>query len=209
LPNKLPRSAVAAALIVTVTLGRLSTDLPNASLSPETLNALVSRLNVAIFVFRRQRLIYLNPAAERLIERLRSSYRIELEVMLRDHLSAVWDPTLPSTPKRVPRERPPIVTMLTATNGEPFYIHVIPLSHRSTDVAVSVRSLGSESDAFRRRYRLTKREAQVAELVLHGYKNADIGSALGISPTTVKRHLTRIFDKVGVNSRSQLQMRLA
>lgn len=183
--------------------------MPNASLSPETLNALVASLNVAIFVFRRQRLIYLNPAAERLIERLRSSYRIELEVMLRDHLSAVWDRPLPLTPKAVPRERPPIVTMLTATNGEPFYIHVIPLSHRSTDVAVSVRSLGSESDAFRRRYRLTKREAQVAELVLHGYKNADIGSALGISPTTVKRHLTRIFDKVGVNSRSQLQMRLA
>ena len=183
--------------------------MPRSSLSPEILDALIEQLTLAIFVFRRYHLIYLNRAAANLIERLRSSYRIELEVMLRDHLNAVRDRSVRSPVKKDRSESQPIVTMLTATNGEPLYIHVIQLRNGSADVAVTVRSVGSESGAFRRRYRLTKREAQVAELVLHGYKNADIGAALGISPTTVKRHLTRIFDKVGVNSRSQLQMRLA
>ena len=185
------------------------TNLPRSSLSPEILNTLIEHLTIAIFVFRRYRLIYLNRSAATLIERLRSSYRIELEVMLRDHLNAVGDRSVRSTVNKDRVESQPIVTMLTATTGEPLYVHVIPLRYRSADVAVTVRSLGSESDAFRRRYRLTRREAQVAGLVLHGYKNVDIGVSLGISPTTVKRHLTRIFDKVGVNSRSQLQMRLA
>ncbi len=76
-------------------------------------------------------------------------------------------------------------------------------------VAVSVRAIGSEIEAFRRRYKLSDREAQVAELVVHGYKNTDIAAALGITAATTKKHLTRIFDKVGVDTRSQLQSRLA
>jgi DNA-binding NarL/FixJ family response regulator len=49
----------------------------------------------------------------------------------------------------------------------------------------------------------------VAELVLRGYPNPVIASTLGIASTTTKRHLTRIFDKIGVDSRTQLVSRLA
>jgi len=49
----------------------------------------------------------------------------------------------------------------------------------------------------------------VAELVLRGYGNSFIASTLGITPATTKRHLTRIFDKIGVDSRTQLVSRLA
>jgi len=45
--------------------------------------------------------------------------------------------------------------------------------------------------------------------VLRGYRNPDIAAALGIASSTTKRHLTRIFDKIGVDSRTQLIGRLA
>jgi two-component system, NarL family, response regulator LiaR len=50
---------------------------------------------------------------------------------------------------------------------------------------------------------------QIIELVLHGYRNRDIAATLGITPATTKKHLSRVFDKVGVDSRAQLASRLA
>ena len=173
-------------------------------LSLDMLTAIVDGLPMAVVVFRRNRVVYANHAADALAERLRASYRIELEVMLRDHVYAVLE-----NRDDAGAAGRPIVTLLTATNGEPFYIYVTPLGAADEDVAVTVRSVGAEIDAFRRRYRLSVREAQVAELVLHGYKNSDIAATLGITPATAKKHLTRIFDKVGVDSRSQLQTLLA
>jgi DNA-binding CsgD family transcriptional regulator len=176
-----------------------------ATLSAEVLAAIVDGLAMAVLVFRRNRLIYANAAAKALVTRLRSSHHIELEVMLRDHVSAV----LEHRDRDAPGPRQPIVTLLTATDGEPFYVYVTPLGNTTADLAVSIRGLGADIDAFRRRYRLSAREAQVAELVLHGYRNTEIAATLGIAPATTKKHLTRIFDKVGVDTRSQLQTRLA
>jgi DNA-binding CsgD family transcriptional regulator len=169
---------------------------------------IVDRLTIAVFLFRSERLVYSNAAAEVLSRKLRSRHRIELEVMLRDHLISVRE-RLPLSLSAQGSQREAVVSLLTASDGEPFYVHVIPVAGESGDVAVSVRGLGSEIDAVRRRYGLSAREAQVAELVLHGYRNTDIGQALGIATATTKKHLSRIFDKVGVNTRSQLQMRLA
>jgi DNA-binding CsgD family transcriptional regulator len=76
-------------------------------------------------------------------------------------------------------------------------------------VAVSVRELGMTMGAFTQRYRLSPREAQVVELVLLGYRNRDIAGTLGTSPATVKKHLTHVFDKVGVDTRTQLVSRIA
>lgn len=175
-----------------------------ATLSSDVLAAIVDGLSMAVLVFRSNRLVYANVSAEALADRLRTSYRIELEVMLRDHVAKVLEHR-----EDAGAAREPTVTLLTATNGEPFYVYVTPLENAAGDVTVSVRGLGSEIDAFRRRYRLSAREAQVAELVLHGYKNAEIAATLGITPATTKKHLTRIFDKVGVDTRSQLQTLLA
>jgi DNA-binding CsgD family transcriptional regulator len=51
---------------------------------------------------------------------------------------------------------------------------------------------------------LTVREAEVARLVAGGAPNADIAEALTISESTVKSHLTRVYAKLGVRSRTQL-----
>src|SRR5262249_16859086 len=59
-----------------------------------------------------------------------------------------------------------------------------------------------------RAHGLTKREAELVRLVLHGLDTAQIAGALAISPYTVQDHLKSIFDKLGVNSRKQLVERI-
>ena len=51
---------------------------------------------------------------------------------------------------------------------------------------------------------LTEREAQIARLVAERKSNKAIGKELDISPRTVGTHLSNIFPKLGVSSRSEL-----
>ena len=53
---------------------------------------------------------------------------------------------------------------------------------------------------------LTPRESQVMELVERGYRNKDIGLALGIRTGTVKIHLKHIFEKTGIRGRYGLAL---
>jgi two-component system nitrate/nitrite response regulator NarL len=54
--------------------------------------------------------------------------------------------------------------------------------------------------------RLTKRERQVVGKVMGGCTNRDIARELGITEDTAKRHLTHIFDKLGVSNRLELAL---
>ena len=48
---------------------------------------------------------------------------------------------------------------------------------------------------------MTPRESEVAAIAVQGITSyADIGDQLGISPNTVKRHVTRLLDRAGVDS---------
>jgi DNA-binding NarL/FixJ family response regulator len=49
---------------------------------------------------------------------------------------------------------------------------------------------------------LTDREREVLSLVAAGETNRQIATVLGISEHTVARHLSNIFDKLGVTSRT-------
>jgi DNA-binding CsgD family transcriptional regulator len=51
---------------------------------------------------------------------------------------------------------------------------------------------------------LTNAEIKVAELVVYGNTNRDIGRRLFISPHTVNTHLRHVFEKLNVNSRVEL-----
>jgi DNA-binding CsgD family transcriptional regulator len=55
---------------------------------------------------------------------------------------------------------------------------------------------------------LTEDEARIAELVIDGRRNREIASSLFVSVATVEAHLTRIYRKLGVRSRSELSRRL-
>ncbi|MDO9353465.1 MAG: LuxR C-terminal-related transcriptional regulator, partial [Solirubrobacteraceae bacterium] len=64
------------------------------------------------------------------------------------------------------------------------------------------RGAGSDPQA------LTPQEAQVAELVIGGASNKAVAGALFLSPKTVETHLSRIYRKLGVSSRTQLAVAL-
>jgi DNA-binding NarL/FixJ family response regulator len=51
---------------------------------------------------------------------------------------------------------------------------------------------------------LTPRELEVTVLVSKGLKNREIGNRLYISETTVRHHLTSVFEKLGVSNRQEL-----
>jgi DNA-binding CsgD family transcriptional regulator/PAS domain-containing protein len=51
---------------------------------------------------------------------------------------------------------------------------------------------------------ITEREYQLIELILAGNTNRHIARTLGISLRTVETHVTNIFNKLGVNKRSEL-----
>ncbi len=55
---------------------------------------------------------------------------------------------------------------------------------------------------------LTPREAEVAELVLQGLRNRQIGERLGITEGTVKIYLHTIYQKLGISSRLELARQL-
>jgi pimeloyl-ACP methyl ester carboxylesterase/DNA-binding CsgD family transcriptional regulator len=50
---------------------------------------------------------------------------------------------------------------------------------------------------------LTTREGQILEHIARGLDNAQIAAHLGMSEKTVRNHITHIFDKIGVENRSQ------
>ncbi len=52
---------------------------------------------------------------------------------------------------------------------------------------------------------LTEREIQIVKLVLGGLSNREIGEQLYIAESTVKKHMSNIFEKLGVKNREQLK----
>lgn len=57
--------------------------------------------------------------------------------------------------------------------------------------------------AGQREAELSRRERDVLELVAAGLPNKLIAARLGISEKTVKAHLTRVFERIGVTDRTQ------
>jgi DNA-binding NarL/FixJ family response regulator len=54
---------------------------------------------------------------------------------------------------------------------------------------------------------LTPREAEVVRLVADGPTNEEVGHALGVTSKTVEAHLSRVFERTGIQSRTELATR--
>jgi two-component system nitrate/nitrite response regulator NarL len=63
---------------------------------------------------------------------------------------------------------------------------------------------GYATNHLQNRFNLTRRELQIVRVLTEGMTNKEIAAAFGISEFTVKHHLAKIFDKLGVYSRLEL-----
>jgi two-component system, NarL family, nitrate/nitrite response regulator NarL len=74
-----------------------------------------------------------------------------------------------------------------------------------SDVAAGLRSFNVE----RRRtkaFGLTHRELEIVRVMVSGYTNKQIARQFSISESTVKRHVTHIFDKLGASTRIEVAL---
>lgn len=85
-------------------------------------------------------------------------------------------------------------------SGVPVLIWPVRTAPHSLELAGAAGERGS---AGRGAARLTPRERQVLALVAAGVPNKGIARSLGVSPNTVKFHLSSLFDKLGVGSRAE------
>jgi len=80
-----------------------------------------------------------------------------------------------------------------------------------TDLLAAIRAAAAGGIHFgvrpAQRLALSQRELQVVRLVVEGRSNDEIASDLAIAAKTVESHLRRIFERVGVVSRTELATR--
>jgi DNA-binding CsgD family transcriptional regulator len=66
----------------------------------------------------------------------------------------------------------------------------------------------AKAAAAQSRFRLSERQVEVLELLLQGTTGASIASALGIAPNTLDKHMSALFERVGVENRYALIARV-
>jgi DNA-binding NarL/FixJ family response regulator len=81
---------------------------------------------------------------------------------------------------------------------------VVIAHYRENEVLIRLNELDPDQDMSRLRDRmqLTDRQAEILLWVSYGKSSSDISDVLDISPRTVQKHLERIYEKLGVETRS-------
>lgn len=110
---------------------------------------------------------------------------------------------------------------LTASEEPPIFAHVLPMNGSelrtqlqpeaaaaifigSSMAAAFELTPGETKEYLRRRFGLTKAEADVAVEILKGDGREAAAARLGIAATTVRAHLSHIFEKTGVRRQAEL-----
>ncbi len=107
-----------------------------------------------------------------------------------------------------------LCAMWTANDAAPNETVFALADHLQRYIQFNITSISRVStmkrslEESRRLFHLTKREADVADLLCVGRTNGEIADALGIGLPTVKTHLIHIYEKTSTESRSALVARL-
>jgi DNA-binding CsgD family transcriptional regulator len=145
----------------------------------------------------------LTPGVERWLEELPSTRG---EVGLPTSVVAVATQALrTATHPDVPAET--AVARVLSTSGRWVVLHgtaLVAAGRARTAVIVEPAHPARILPLLFSAYGLTRREQEVTQLVLRGEPTGRIARQLSVSPHTVQRHLSNIFDKTGVRSRSDL-----
>jgi DNA-binding CsgD family transcriptional regulator len=84
-------------------------------------------------------------------------------------------------------------------------LETLGADREADEAAALMRSLGARGRAGPRDHGLlSKREVEVLRLVGEGLRNAEVASRLSISPKTAEHHLSRIYAKLGLRTRTEL-----
>ncbi len=85
--------------------------------------------------------------------------------------------------------------------------HPEQLSVATADTRLTVRRVGDTLLLDEDASGLTRREREIVELLAEGQSNAEVATALWISPLTVRKHLENIYAKLGVPNRAAAVVR--
>ncbi|CAN5178873.1 response regulator [soil metagenome] len=141
------------------------------------------------------RFLWCTPLAEQAIQRILPGWTKDLGTLpppLRntvDRLLSMRD--LPGAAMKL--EQPQVTLEL-----------VVIAQYRENEVLIRLNEVNPDADAAKLRLTLdlTQREAEVLLWVSYGKPNRVISDILSISPRTVNKHLERIFEKMGIETRS-------
>jgi DNA-binding CsgD family transcriptional regulator len=53
---------------------------------------------------------------------------------------------------------------------------------------------------------VTRREYEVLEWLQQGHSNKELATLMGVSPASVKKYMSRLFDKTGMGDRLELAL---
>jgi len=82
------------------------------------------------------------------------------------------------------------------------------INHPSAAVCALRPFVPKSAQAIRARFKLTDKEAEVAVLLAQGRSPKQIAIELGVANSTVRSHLSSLFDKVGARRQSELVARI-
>ena len=137
--------------------------------------------------------------------------------LARDLLHTYYGTSAPLTPEPVLQwlrrhvndaavlTEPPRLSIEVGPKRLTFRLHQqIGDSEGGGDWLIIMQEVSDESviEAMALCFKLTPKEAEVLYWVVKGKINRDIGDILGSSPMTVKKHLERVFAKLGVETRT-------
>lgn len=71
-------------------------------------------------------------------------------------------------------------------------------------LATIERVVLTRADAMRRRFRFTRTQARLAEMLCQGMRPASAAEALGVKISTVRTHVGEMYEKTGTHSQAQL-----
>lgn len=88
--------------------------------------------------------------------------------------------------------------------GESALELVVIAQYRDSEVLIRLNELNPKADVSQLQLKLglTDREAEVLLWISYGKSNGMISEVLAISPRTVQKHLERIYEKLGVETRA-------
>ena len=172
-------------------------------------HALLERLETPLFVTDANgAVLEANPAATRRIERreglwLDAGGRMALRQAGRWVPLSHWQPVLASGDE--------LTLPLDAEGGAPMQITLRAMSQGDGIpgnfgwvLATIERVTLTRTDAMRRRFRFTRTQARLAEMLCDGMRPTHAAAMLGVKISTVRTHVGQMYEKTGTHTQAQL-----